>query len=174
MAKSKRIITFALAKYAHTIKLLMKKEHSCIPWPIRLSVRTRDFHSLKSSSTLLWATTVRGFVCNSRETPAFSRIIRCIPQHCHRPRFPALPERRLSALFRDRDFQSTCTVGGIFTIRRCPMQDHSGHNSRHTQRPFALMRNRPGISGSVRLSAGNKAKRRGVLMEYGTIFQAFP
>ena len=100
------------------------------PWPIRLSVRTRDFHSLKSSSTLLWATTVRGFVCNSRETPAFSRIIRCIPQHCHRPRFPALPERRLSALFRDRDFQSTCTVGGIFTIRRCPMQGHSGHNSR--------------------------------------------
>ncbi len=41
MAKSKRIITFALAKYAHTIKLLMKKEHSCIPCPIRLSVRTR-------------------------------------------------------------------------------------------------------------------------------------
>ena len=25
-------------------------------WPVRLSVRTRDFHSLKSSSTLLWAT----------------------------------------------------------------------------------------------------------------------
>ena len=26
-------------------------------WPVRLSVRTRDFHSLKSSSTLLPATT---------------------------------------------------------------------------------------------------------------------
>ena len=25
-------------------------------WSIRLSVRTRDFHSLKSSSTLLWTT----------------------------------------------------------------------------------------------------------------------
>ena len=27
-------------------------------WPIRLSVRTRDFHSLKSSSTLLGTTNI--------------------------------------------------------------------------------------------------------------------
>ena len=31
--------------------------HTLFPrWSIRLSVRTRDFHSLKSSSTLLWTT----------------------------------------------------------------------------------------------------------------------
>ena len=51
----------------------MKKSSNFAPAKIqqgslRLSVRTRDFHSLKSSSTLLWATKIR---VESKESTLF-------------------------------------------------------------------------------------------------------
>ena len=49
--KTKRY-NFALAKS----KIYLQPKLGTTCWPIRLSVRTRDFHSLKSSSILLWAT----------------------------------------------------------------------------------------------------------------------